>query len=369
MSVVKVMVNKDVINMRQLMAMAFVSVMSSILHRLPEASVSISGVPASWLAPLAAAVPILIIAWVMNRLVRNRNDGDGLINVFMNILGTRLGKLLSLLYAIWSILYAGLILRSGAERFLSTVYGGQSLSVFIVVGLVIAVIGATGRLTSLASSAEIFVLFLAGMFLIVFGFSIYSINPENLLSISVLDAVPVMRASIPVIYTVAPFVYLYFLAGGVRKSEKALGTTVRWLISILIIVLLLLVATIGTFGVNLTGVIQSAFFSMARNISIFGTVERIESLVVVIWVAADFVMVASMIMVACEIVSVVFEASERRALVIPCGIAVLLAACFCAPNAFALEIIFDSVVPVVTIALIYAVMPLVLIIGWIRKKV
>lgn len=362
------MVNKDVISTRQFMAMAFVSVLSTLLHRAPETTANAGGVPASWLAPFAAAIPIFFIAWIMNRLMRSRNEGEGLTEVFVKALGSGGGKLLALVFAVWAVFYAGILLRSGGERLASTVYRSESLSVFIILTAIIALIGAAGKLTALASSAEIFVLFMAGMFLIVFGFSITDIETENLLPVSYLDTVPVLRASLPIVSTISPFVFLYFLAGRVKKEEKALKVTVHWLISILVVATALLITTIGALGVNLMGKVQSAFFTIAQNISIFGTVQRIESIVVGVWVAADFVMIASMMMVACEIITVAFGISCRRIPTLLVGVVAALTAFLCAPNAFILDKIFVHVVPVVTISLIYIVMPVLLIIGKIRKR-
>lgn len=362
------MANRDVISTRQFMAMVFVSVLSALLHRAPEAVVNAGGVPASWLAPVAAVIPIFLIAWIMNRLMRGRNEGEGLTDVFIKVLGSGGGKLLALVFAAWPVFYAGIILRSGGERLVSMVYKSQNVNVFIIVAVIIALIGASGKLTALASSAEIFLLFMAGILLLVFGFSILDIETENLFPVSYLDTVPVLKASIPIVYTISPFVFLYFLAGRVKKEEKSLKVTLRWLISIVVVALALLITTIGIFGVNLMGEVQSAFFSMAQNISIFGTVQRIESIVVGVWVAADFVMIASMIMVSCEIIAVAFGISGRKIPALSVGIAVALVAFLCAPNAFILDKIFERIVPVVTISLIYIVMPVLFIIGKIRKR-
>lgn len=349
------------------MTMAFVSVLSTLLHRTPEVTAKAGIVPASWLAPIFAIVPIFTIAWVMHKLMAGRKEGEGLADIFINILGTGLGKLLAIVFALWAIYYAGLILRSGGERFVSTVYRSRGPALFIIVTAIIALIGASGKLTALGSCAEIFVLFTVGIFLVFICFLTGDVRTENLLPVSYMDTVPVLKASLPSTWAISPFVFLYFLAGKVRTEERALKVTLRWLTSIIVLTLALHIIAFGSFGTRLTAEIQSAFFALARNISIFGTVRRIESVVVGVWVAADFVMIGSMIMVASEIITVVFRLNSRKALNIIIGIAITIVGFLCAENAFVLDQVFEKIVPIATVLLIYTVMPLLFIVGRLRK--
>lgn len=361
------MKEKEFISTRQLMAVSFVGLMSPIMRRLPEASINVGGGAASWLAPVAAIIPLLFILWVISRLMNARKEGEGLTDVFIKILGGRLGKLLTLVFALWFLFYAGFILRSGSERLMSVVYRSSSVGVFMVITLVICIVGAYGKLRSLACASEVFVLFLGVILIIVFAFSISEVKAENLLPVSYLDTVPVMRASVPVIYSISPIAFFAFLSGGVRKEKKALKVTMKWTGLLLAVVMILMLTTIGTFGASLTGQIYSSFFAMVRNISIFNTVERIESVIVAVWVIADFVMISALLMAACKILSTVFG-GHRRSYTIPCGVVAVLFACLLAPNAFVLEHIFERLIPAVTLVLVYIVLPVTLLIGKVRKK-
>lgn len=349
------------------MAMSFVGLMSPIMRRLPETAINAGGGTASWLSPVAAIIPLLFVLWVVNRLLAARNEGEGLADVFIKILGSKLGKLLALVFALWFLFYAGFILRSGSERLMSVVYRSSSVGVFIVITLIICIVGARGKLRSLAGVSEVFVLFLGAILIIVFGFSISDVKAENLLPISYLDTVPVMKASVPVIYSIAPIAFFAFLSSGVKKEEKSLKRAINWTGLLLVVVLILMLTTIGTFGASLTGQIYSSFFAMVRNISIFNVVERIESVIVAVWVIADFIMISALLMAVSTILSTVFG-GRRRTYAIPGAAVILIFACLLSPNAFVLENISQEFIPIVTLALVYIVLPTTLLIGKVRKK-
>lgn len=358
---------KENISTRQMMALCFVGIMSPVMRRLPESAINLGGGNASWLGAVAAGLPLLVILWVLNCLLKSRRPGQGLAEVFVEIYGNRGGKILSVVFALWMLFYAGFILRGGSERLTSVVYRSSSVGVFLVITLIICVIGARGKLRSLAGAAEIFVLFIVAIFIVVFAFSVPEVKAENLLPVTYMDAVPVLRASVPVIYSVSPMVFFSFLEGGVRKEEKRLSVTVKWTLLTLLVILIIMLTTIGTFGASLTGQIYSGFFAMVRNISIFNTVERIESVIVGVWVAADFIMISALLMSACTIFSAAFG-GKRKAYAIPLAAAILIFALLLVPNAFVLEEISGRIVPGGNLALIYIVLPATLVIGKVRRK-
>lgn len=360
--------HSDKISMRQLMSVAFVALLAPAIQLIPETVVKYGG-RASWLAPLPALIPLAFLIWLFCRLMGACGDGEGFTGALIRILGTGMGKTVAVIYALWFIVYAGLMLRNGGERFLSTVYDNGNINIFIIITLLLVIIGAMGHLKALARSSGVFVIFLTILFVFIFLFAIPEIEADNLLPVTYLDTVPVFKASLSVIHVVSPFVYLIFLAGGVKREPKSGKTVSIWLGVLMVVITLLLVTTIGTFGEILAGRIQNTFFSMIRNITIFDIIERTESEVVGIWVVTDFVFLSFLIMAASEILRTVCDREARRGFVLLSAAAALLAAYLGAPNAFALTNILERVVPIINLSAIFIGLPLIYVIGRLRKKI
>lgn len=358
----------DVIRTRQLMALACIGLLSAVIRLIPNTVVTKGGA-ASWLAPVAAIVPILLLVWVMAALTKNRQEGEGMTQIMYKCLGGGGGRVLALLFVLWFVVYGGFILRVGGERLLSTVYRQGNINVFMIVTILVAAIAAWGRLSSLARSAEVFAIFLIGIFLIVFFFSIPNISFSNLLPVSYLDTGNILLATIPVVNVISPFVYYFFLAGHVKKQEKTGKVMMHWLLGLLLFILLLLVTAIGTFGAELPKQLQNTFFAMVRNIKIFDIIERMESIVISIWVVTDFVYLAALMMMSAEILKTVFG-TERRQLFVPfCAIACFIVAKVIAPNDFSLTRVSETVVPTINLAIVCIVFPFLLLVGKLRKRV
>jgi len=349
------------------MTIAFVSVLAPSIQLIPETVVNYGG-SASWLAPLAAVIPVGFLVWLFCRLMGAMKEGEGLTQLMTRVLGTFLGKLVAIAYAVWFLVYAGLMLRSTGERFLSTIYDNGNLNVFIIITLLLVIIGASGHLKSLARSSGVFVIFISILLVIIFLFAIPEINTENLLPVTYLDTKPILTASLSVIHVISPFAYLAFLGGGVKKDPKPVKTVSRWIGLLMIIIMLLLVTTIGTFGEVLAGRIQNTFFAMIRNITIFDIIERIESEVVAIWVVTDFVFLSFLVMSSSEILRVVTVREKRKGFVWLCAGAVLLISFLAAPNAFVLTDLLERLVPIINLSAVFGGLTLIFIVGKLRRK-
>jgi len=363
-----IILKNDVIRLRQLMALAVVGLMSAVLRLIPNVVVTKAGA-AGWLAPVAAIVPLLLLVWVMAALTKSRQEGEGMTQIFYNVLGPAGGRILAILFALWLIIYGGFTLRAGSERLLSAVYRQGNINVFMLVTLAAAAVGAWGRVSALARSAEVFSLFLIGIFLIVFGFSLPNMEGSNLLPVSYLDTGNILMGALPVVNVASPFIYYFFLAGHVKKQEKSHKVMMYGLLGALLFILLLLLTTIGTFGAALAAQLQNTFFAMVRNIKIFDIIERIESVVISVWVVTDFVYLAALMMISAEILKTVFGAEKRRSFVPPIAIAFFIVAKVIAPNAFSLTWISQQLMPGINLGIAFLVFPCLLLIGRLRKRV
>jgi hypothetical protein len=114
--------------------------------------------------------------------------------------------------------------------------------------------------------------------------------------------------------------------------------------------------------------LQNAFFVGLRNVRLFGTIERIEAVAVGIWIITDFAMVASLLMIVSQIWKRVLGTKKRALFVVPSGALAGVAAFIIASNAFSLLKWSELLVPAVNLVLSAVVIPILLVIGKIRKN-
>lgn len=360
--------NKTKITQRGLMVIIFVSLFSPVIRDLPKIVAGTAG-PASWLSPIAALLPALALSWFMFEFLKNRNEGEGLADMIIRALGGVAGKAVLILYALWLIVCTSFILRSGGERMLSTVYENGSLPFYMVVMIAIALIAALGKVRALSRSAEMFFIILVIAMIVVFIFTLPVTKLENLLPVSYLDALPLLRAAVPVINIMSAGVYMTFLSGHVEKNTEKRGAVSRWAIFLALTITLILVTVIGGLGADITAKTQYPFFVMIRNVNIFNIAERVEAAVTVLWVVTDFIYLAALIMAFVEILGAVWSSGSRKCFAWIAAASALICAFFIAPDAFVLSTLSEKIVPAINLSLVFLGLPAIYIIGKMRKTI
>ncbi len=287
----------DKISRRQMLAISFVSLMPPIIRLIPKSLTRVAG-SASWLCCLAAFPVMLLLFWFMHAFLKNTQPGQGMGEVFLEVLGPVAGRAALGIFTAWFLFYAGFILRSGADRFVSTVYPDSQPAIFVVVMLILSLIAAGGRVTALARSASIFRVVLLLTFLVVFLFALPGADIAPLLAVTPADLGSVALASVSLIDACSIVVYFTFLEGHVNETRRSLRPLVGWIAFLLFLVLLLCLTTIGTFGPELLNNMNHPFFILIREIKLFSVIERIEAIVIALWMITDFVLVTLLFILA-----------------------------------------------------------------------
>ena len=185
-------------NRNQLIALCSVTLLVPALRLVPSLTASLGG-RAAWLSVPAAALPLLGYVWFLSRFMSHHKSGEGMAELTLRCLGSGAGGAALLALSLWMLLYAGFILRSGAERMVTMIYPDSSPVVFSVLTGLISIIAALGSSRSLVRFAKLVqpvVLGTLGLFLL---FALTSIDYKNLLPVTTGDALPVLAASLPVI--------------------------------------------------------------------------------------------------------------------------------------------------------------------------
>ena len=138
----------DGISRRQLSILLFVSALSPLIRQMPGMAVQSAG-GAVWLSALLALVPLPLAGLLLGRLTRKRLPGEGLGGALRRVFGRFGGTAAVLLYTVWTVFYAGFVLRAGADRFVTAVYPGSRPWLFMAVMAALCVPACLGRLKTL----------------------------------------------------------------------------------------------------------------------------------------------------------------------------------------------------------------------------
>lgn len=360
--------NGDKITKRQLMALMFVCMLSPTIRLLPLRAVQTSGKSAWLAAPVALAVGILYV-YMMEYLTKNRGDDEGLSELIIRALGNTAGRIVLGIFSVWFILYCGFVLRVSSERMLSSVYVNGNSAMFILLTLFVSFIAARGKIKSLARTGQVFATIIIFMLAAVIVFSIKDVKKEYLLPVTYMDTGKILIAALPIIDILGGYAYFLFLDDHTIKQGHDLKTAIKWVSLLGVVIFMIVFVTIGNLSAQIVVKNTSPFFIMIRNIVIFGIVERIEAVVIALWVLCDFLYIAALLVICKKLSGKVTGVKKVNKLLWPITAAVCVIAFFISKSVFQLRIYSEWIAPIGNTFLSFAVIPIILLIGRIRKKI
>ena len=366
-------------NRRSLFSLGTLVLMVPALRHFVTASAKYAG-RAAWLTPLIAALPMLLYLHFIADFMDCRREGENLQELMLRCLGPRLGRGALALTAAWLLLYSGFVLRSGADRMIITIYPNSSPAAFTVALGLVCLVAALGKPRTILRCAQLIKpLVLAALLLILF-FSLASVKSDNLLPITVNDALPAALGSLAAVNVLLVGVYtLCFVEGQCPVSPGRARESSLWLLWMVVLLCLLTTAITGMFGAELTARMNRPFFVMVRNLVFFRTVERVEALVAMLWLFPDFLLVSLLLWSAQHCLRLIFrfdpaytgerllDPRQGRWLTWPCALVVIVSSLLIGPNATGLELWSSQIIPLLNMGFALLFLPAVYIIGKLKK--
>ena len=274
---------------RQLRALFTAALLSPVLRLIPGSAAALAGRPA-WIGPLVALPPLLLFAWLLHRLSGALQPGESLPELVQRRLG-RPGRLALLVPGGWLLLYAGFVLRAGADRFLVTIYPRSGPGFFVVTMGLLALLAALGRMQSLVRVARMTEPILLLTLLLILAAALRSLDPGELLPITAPDAGTLLLGALPSLDLLsfalaAPLLF----APDPQSRPPRFSATALQLAGMSLLLTALGAGVQGRFGAALSARLSAPFFALVRNLVFFRSLERMEALVVGLWIFPDFLL-------------------------------------------------------------------------------
>jgi spore germination protein (amino acid permease) len=317
--------SKDKISTRQAVLLFFMMTVSPAIRIFPHFAAEYAG-KAGWLAPIAGIIPMIFLVYLINSFFKNNKNAD-LSDIFCKVTGKIIGKIIAVLYLVWSLVLLSLYIRYYAERILSTMMPDTSIVFLICVMLAIVYIAVRSGLVKIARANEIFFGIFLIIFIILFILAAPQIKYRNYMNVSYKDALPAAEASIGFFSLWGYFIYVFFFGDKVNDKKKIKKFGFQILVLIFILSTLILILTIGAIGSSLTAHMSLPFFIVVKNISILGTIERIESVLLALWVISDFIIITMFTYISVSILKSTFNLTETKSLAGPVVLLAGIGAC------------------------------------------
>lgn len=303
------------ISQRQLTYFFFTILIATVVFYNPQIAVGTTGRDA-WITALLGSVWGFLVVAVIVALGRRFPDKT-LTGYISQIIGKPLGLVLSLLYTVW-FLFIGAGIASQFALFMNTTIMPYTPSLAIIVTFMAVAFYAVSRgLEAFVRVNELLV------WVIIIAMLIVILLPYELMDLRRL--LPVGETSVGNLIATSLIAGTWrgeiFLAGMFLPALITAKNTTRNLTIVVIMIGFTVMAVeasaIAVFGSHLVGDIELPAFSLARIISTARVLDRLEALVVVIWVFATFIKVCAFLYCANRAAADTMGFQEHRFLLLP----------------------------------------------------
>lgn len=365
---------------RQLSALSFCASLAPAIRLMPRYCADAAG-KAGWLSPLFAAPFLVLYVLLLRAYMKRRRAGEGLGELILRTGGKAFGSFVLCVAAAFLLFCCGFILRSGAERFICTVFPAASPWVFVGVMLVLGLIAALGPKKALVRSARIFAPILCTVILVVLAFTLTDLDLNLVLPVTDTKPVSLLKGAVPMLELYAGMLaYTAVFEGGSPKVSGRGKREAYRCVPVCLLFSLLCFCAIGSYGAPLIADFSHPFFAVIRNVSIFRTVEHIEAIVVALWVLPDFVVFALMLGAAAHFLRLVLgfvpgrdecklsDMKNGRWLILAGAAVSLAVSLFIDASSQKLELYSEVLVPASNMLVVLLLIPLCFLICVLRER-
>ena len=358
----------DGLSRRQLGWLLWGALLSPLTRTAPGALLA-AAEGGAWLAAALCVPGGALLAVILGRYYALRRPGEGLGGLLCRGLGPGPGRVLTGIWGLWLAFGAGVALRSGADRFVASVYPESPVWLFAGATLLLGLLPGRGRVRTLGRCARTAAPWLAGMFALVLLLAAPDMDPSEL-ALPDRALLRAGRGALPLLGVLSSGAFLLLLTDRADPGPPG-GAFLAPLTGLAALALALTGAVTGVFGPTLAGQMDYSFFVLIRNVQLLHLMERMEALVAAMWVISDFLLLGALLQAAPAALGTALYGPGRPRpdwLFWLCAVLAGAAARFCAPDAFGLQALGRRTVPLVNLCFAFGALPLALLVGRLRRK-
>ncbi|HJV44719.1 MAG TPA: endospore germination permease [Bacillota bacterium] len=279
----------------------------------------------AWLSAILSGIGGMIITYLFVVLSRKYPD-QTLIQIFETIFGKWLGALFSIIYLYFFLNIASVIVREFAEVLNTALMPETPVSIFIVYVMVAVIFAVFRGLEAIIRTNAITLPISLISLVVILCLLVKTYHPELILPILEDGIKPVVRGSLVPLSLFGEVILLPMLYPYVQDKENVLRYSMLAQIISIFILLGLILAIISTFGAEEAKNLTLPVFSLVRMISIANFFERVEAIMVAIWISLLYTKMCIYLYVTVIGTAQLFRLKNVKCLIFPLGITVLILA-------------------------------------------
>jgi spore germination protein (amino acid permease) len=324
---------------------------------------------AAWLAPVMPFILLLPVIFALKSIYKKHQD-KSFTEILEAVFGRLPGKIVTLMYLLFMILLLAVNTRSTAEQLVLSIYTTVTPPLLSFVMLaVIAFSVYKGGLTVIFRMGEVILPVLVVSFVLLCALTGSDFKLSRITPISYLDALPVLKSSFVVSGVEGHLPMIFLLSNFINNKEKIGKYCTVTALMYLLLIIILNIAVIGTLGAETTANAPLPFFTAVKLISIFESIERIEPIVVVLWMFSDFILISVLLLSLLNMYKSLFRLSRTRNLIVISLIIVYFLATMLGTNMFEVQRFLEVFLTPMMIFWGYALPMIVYFVGRARKLI
>jgi len=260
---------------------------------LPTATLTLPGITVqnvrqdAWVSLFLATLAGFFIAWLVVSLSL-RFPGKTLFEFAEEILGRVPGKVIGLLY-IWWFLHTNAIIMDEFAGFLCTaVMPDTPPIVFFLVGAIVAGYAVRNGLEVLSRYNQLFLPLVLGLLLVVFILAIKDMKAARLLPVFDAGLIPIVKGTAVPTSWLGEIVIFTMIIPFLNKPKEAKKVVMLATFLTGSFLLVSILVALAVFGPNLAGDWIFSAYNAVRVVSIANFLERLESVIVAVWMFGGF---------------------------------------------------------------------------------
>jgi spore germination protein (amino acid permease) len=354
------------ISLRQAMFLFLVITYTPVLRIVPISASAIAK-QAAWLAPVASfalALPVIVAL----KSIFTKHQDKSFTEILEVVFGRLVGKMVTLVYILFFIMLTAINSNSISEQLTLSLYTSVNPSLFVIVMLAIIAFSVyKGGLTVVARMGEIILPVLVVSFLLICALAGQNIKLHRLTPVSYLDIVPAVKASFSVSGVQGHLPMLFLLGNFINNKDKIAKYCTLTALIFMFLIISLLVTVIGSLGAETTANAPLSFLTTVKLVSLFESIERIEPVVVMLWILSDFVLVSVLLITMLNMFQSLVKLSKTRNFIVITLIVALLMGRMIGRNMFEVQRFLELFLTPSMIAFGYLLPLAVFITGKVRK--
>jgi spore germination protein (amino acid permease) len=352
--------------------MYIVSTVSTITRAFPKYAAEYAG-RSGWVSVILANVAFWLLLLILSSLFRRKESEGGpanLSDVYELAFGKVLSKALMVMYLILALLLFLLYTRYYAERLLAAIFPSAKIEFFVICMIIPLFIALRGRIEAFGRFSELAIVLFCVVFI---GLSILlapSVKLSNVLPVTYLDTLPILNSAAHCAAIMGGITMFLFIGDAVSQKHniKKLARPAALFLGGLSALLTFM--CISTLGAATLKRMPLPFFSATKLINAFDSFERLESLLLSLWIVSDFAVIACSGFVIISLLKKLSGSKEQKYFATPLMFICLAGTTFLCKNRHELETFtLHSMTTIVFAALFYTAPLLALITGRLRKKI